>query len=325
MLKPFLVAIACGLLVAGCDDPDAAPTSPSAAPSRLTLSAAAPGHTLLSGSSLRIAARVTTEDGAALAGVPVEFSTTTGTLAIAIGRTNESGEASAVLTASDTATVRASAGGRDAAPLTVASLAPFRVSVAPAMTPVVVGMRDMIVTVTGLVSAPPVTSSLTLTCGAAGAVSIQPPSPTPTPIVTHPCTFPSAGSYTVSAAASTANGWSTSGSTTIEVSAAPAAPGTSPTPSPAPTITISSGEVTRGTGYAEWRFGSSSNTAMQQFVFDFGDGHAATHVPGGARVTGQEQHLYTAAGSYTVRVTGTPANGRAEVSASTTITVQVNP
>jgi adhesin/invasin len=302
----FLAAFA-----AGCDDADTVPTAaPSPVASQIAVTTF-PSYVLRSGSTATITARVTSSNGNSLANVPVTFSTTAGTLSAASAVTSDAGSATVTLEGTDAAVVTADASGargevsiEGRAPYAIRLISPSTVFTDGASFQVAVDQNISVVN-------PPSPSAVTLDCGTGNPVTI-------TGTRQLVCTYPSAGTYTVRANATAANGWTLTEASTVQATARGGSSTTPPTSNVTPTVTLNASQANG----REWRFTATSNVEMERFVFDFGEGDSsATRIAEGTRMTATEQHLYTAAGQKTVRVTAAPADRRPEVSATTTITV----
>lgn len=103
------------------------------------------------------------------------------------------------------------------------------------------------------------------------------------------CTFAAVGDYTVTASVIAPNTETFSASTVVSVQAAPPPP-----PAPALALEIDAQRITSTATQAEWRFRVFVSEPLTNVVWDFGD-----HSTGYGTV---EQHVYKAAGTYTVRV-----------------------
>lgn len=306
---PLVLAV----LVVGCDDPDLAPGRPSPIASTLTIEAL-PAVVFQSGSTARVTARVTDTNGTRVSGTPVEFSTDTGTLDATMVTTNENGTATVTVTAAETATVRASAIGlnRD---VTLPGVAPFTVTVTPAVTSATVGtpVAIRVVAVAPTVANAPTPQTLTLTCaGETQTLSGN----------QAPCTFTSAGQHTVTATG-TVNGWTTTGRATIAITARPDAPTPTPIPAPIPVLDAtlscqtSAGSLIIACNVASVRYGGSliGSETITEVRWDWGDQDTEYGVA--------LPHDYAVAGTYTVqaRVTANTSDGLKSTTVSTTVRV----
>ena len=327
---PIAVALAV-VVVTGCDDADSIPVQPSRTASALTLSAF-PTTVLRSGSDVRVTARVTDEHGGLIEGTTVNFSTTSGTLTPSAATTSSSGTASATLSASDVARVTASLASGASAAIDLPAVAPFTIAIdRPSTVPVAGATFTVQVTPNGGVVSPPGPALVTINCGFGSTVDV-------TASRSHQCVFPSAGDFTVEAAAGAANGWTTSERVQVTATTSPSSP--SPT-NPSAAVSLVAVEIGRQTGRAEWRLSATATVPMARFEFDFGDGAKATKTGEGNGLSAAEQHLYTpppAANngctanatntkrmSCVIKVTASPkTESLSEVSATQTIDITVN-
>ena len=265
----------------------------SAAAERVTVSASAIGST---GGTSTITARVEDTSGNPLSGVPVQFSTTRGTLSATSANTNASGIATVSLTTTVEATVTATAGSKSA----TATVTPATRSGLAISSP------------TTITASAPAQFTFTLSSvagvqnvrvnwgdGTGQDIGVQTSN-----VQTH--VFPDAGNYNVTATALMTDGSSetpvvsgiSAGAFQVGISAS------NPNPSPNNQVTFTA-TVTPNT------------VNVFQFRWDFGDGD--TDTTDGPVAT----HIYTAASSNqnrTVTVTVVPVIGRSR-SNSTTIRV----
>jgi PKD repeat protein len=260
---------------------------------------ASPGTIPALGGSVVLIAGVRGTGGQPLTGIPVTFSTTTGTLTPTTAVTDSSGEARVTLTATQEARVRARAGTKESTELVV--------SVRPA---------------TGLTVTPPATAPL---AGAVTTISVAPIGTnavvrnvrldfgdgsstdlgTITAATTVPHRYASSGTYALRATGIDANGEAVSGSSSVIVlPSAPVNVNVTATPNPAGVnalVTLTA-VVT------------PTSTAVERFDWNFGDGSPVSSTSGTITT-----HAYTAVGTYTVTVSvtttdgTTPSPGRVEV------------
>jgi hypothetical protein len=302
-LLPLLVVLV------GCDDADPLEVRPSPIATHVALTASAPAVLLRSGGTVTVRATVTDPNGTRVANTPVEFSADTGSLSAQLVTTDALGVAAVVLSGHEATTVRASAAGQNAS-MTIGAVNPFTLAVVSESTPVTLNqpaaMRVTVTPATGVIN-PPMPQSLSLTCAdrtapMSGGVGY--------------CTFGSTGTALVTVTGTTADGWATTGQTSVQVVAART------TEPPAATVSLSTVQVS-GT---EWGIRATASVPMRSIGFIFGDGASASRVFDAAGGTfAAESHIYPAAvgtaKTYTVQVIGTPLDGRPAVTQTTTITI----
>ncbi len=215
LMRSGWLLLTCVALVggaSGCRNTPSPLPLPSPVAQRLTLSAS-PAFVLTSGSDIAIEAIMRSATDDAIVGVEVELAVDAdaGTLAPrASVRTDASGRTATRLTADQAVTVRGSAGDLRAS-LLVPVVAPFRLEVQQTRTPArpmeSTPIQARVHTVPGIVDTP--SPRLTIDC-AGGA-------PVATFLLERTCVFPAFGTYTVTGTAVTANGWTTSATTTVTV------------------------------------------------------------------------------------------------------------
>ncbi len=255
---------------------------------------ATPSTVPATGGTVNVVAAALDANGNRLVGVPVTFSTTAGTLSSSVATTDASGNASVTLTTNRAATVTALAGA--ATPATTAIAVGAATSVALAVTP------------TPGIAGQPVTLTVTPAAGTTPRVVVTWGDGTATDLgtvaaargVTH--TYASPGNYTITATA-TGEGDTFSTSVTETVNAAPGVTLTA-TPPSGPVTTVFSFTITPPAG-----------SSARSVVVDFGDGDRIDL--GAITAATTVTHRYQSAGSKTVRVTQTDANG----AISTAVTV----
>lgn len=303
-------AFSCAVLLAGCgSDATVAPTpvpqpspgpAPAATPSRLELSAS-PSRLLLSGSTITVTGRFTDSAGAPLAGRTIQLSTAAGSLSSTLPVTDSSGAVTVTLTGNGPTTVLASSSGINAS-LDVPAIEPFTVTVDSKYS--VITPPDTVeiyVTVTpaaGVANAPAPTS-VTLSCGNGQTINLGDQR-------TTNCTFREKDTYVVTATATAANGWSTSG--TVRVSAIPKEI----------SVTLTYREVAHGAGEIEVEFIVVGAPERSVCMWDFGEGTKRT----GAC---NQNIVYALAdtddGEVTVSVIVDPRTGADKVTIEKTITL----
>ncbi|HEY7445663.1 MAG TPA: PKD domain-containing protein [Vicinamibacterales bacterium] len=265
--------------------------------------AASPGTIPALGGSVVLTATVRGTGGQGLAGIPVTFSATTGSLNPQTAITDSLGEARSTLTASQESRVTARAGTKVSSELVVA--------VRPA---------------TGLTVTPPATAPL---AGAVTTISVAPigtnavvrnvvvdfgdgsstPLGTITAATSVPHIYQSSGTYTVRANGIDSNGEAVSGSTSVIV--LPSAP---VNVNLTATAGNSTGPFTVGQQVTFTAVVTPTTTQVERYVWNFGDGTPVISTSGNVTT-----HGFAAAGTYPATVTvtttdgTTPAPGRVEV------------
>ena len=310
-------AIALALVVVtACDDADTVPVQPTRTASALTLTAF-PTTVLRSGSDISVTARVTDGQGALIEGTSVSFTTSSGSVNPSAATTSSSGIASVTLSASDAVRVTASLSTGTSASLDLPAVAPFALTLDRPSTILVAGTTFGVqVTPNVAVVNPPGPTAVTINCGFGSSVDV-------TATRSHRCVFPSAGDFTVEAAARTANGWTLTDraqvTAVIDPTSAPPSSGTG-------TLTLSVTDVTS----REMRITATSTVLIREFRFIFDDRPGNQNPPAttqrfdgpGALSTSAQYRYPDGSGSYKVTVRAEPANGSAVVTADTTITFQ---
>ena len=216
------------------------------------------------GGTVTIAATVSDADGNSLAGVPVSFSTTAGTLGATRVNSAAGGEATTTLTTSSAATVTATAGSRSATVAVAVNDAPTVVVTTTTTTPTVAEATVFSVVTTAPGS--PI-SSASIDFGDGASLSLG--SLTGTTSVSHVYTV--AGNYTVVATAIDNSGQQVSVSTVITVVAQ--------TPLNV-TLTSSTTSPTLNTPVAFSATVTPTTVAIVRYEWAFGDG-GRTRRPGG--------------------------------------------
>jgi PKD repeat protein len=260
---------------------------------------ATPGTIPATGGSVVLLATVRGTGGQGLAGIPVTFSATTGSLNPSTVVTDSLGEARSTLTSNQESRVTARAGTK-------------------VSSEVVVGVRPA----TGLTVTPPATAPL---AGAVTTITVAPigtnavvrnvvvdfgdgsstPLGTIVASTTVPHAYQSSGTYSVRATGIDANGEAVSGSTSIIVlPSAPINVNLTATPNPA----------TVGAQVTLTAVVTPANTPVERYVWNFGDGTPVSSTSGNITT-----HGFAAIGTYTVTVSATttdgttPSPGRIEV------------
>jgi adhesin/invasin len=283
------------------------------------------------GGSATITASVVDTNGNALAGVPVSFTTTAGSLTQSVVNTDQNGNAQTTLTTSQQATVTASVGAQ--APSTGTGTGTTTSTTSATVTVNVTAVPTLLITPpTGTVSAglaASFTFAVTVPSSNGSAVrgvhvdwgdgrSQDLGAITGSAVVAH--AFGSPGSYTVSATLTDAVGNTVPAQTTVVVTAKPQ-PVVSIT---APTTTPTAGTDTVFTGSVA--IAASTPTVIDNVTIDFGDG-TVTSLGAVAGTNIALHHVYSATTvgngkTFTVMLTATDSNGGVGT-ATTTVFVQV--
>jgi hypothetical protein len=255
-----------------------------AAAARVVLNAS-PGTVPAGGGTVTLTAVVMDENGNRLAGVPVTFSSTSGTLLNATVLTDSNGEAKTTLTTNQQAQVSVTAGGQTAQ-LTISVNPPINVSISVSSATPLAGQ--------------PVTFAVSASVGSGGAPlrevvvnwgdgeqqSLGTPS---SGSVTISHVYRNAGNYTATVTATDTAGQGASASTSVIVTS-PAKPLVSLT---VPNAVVVNTIFTAQVSVAQ----NPSNLTVQSVEFNFGDGIVK-------RVNGlQTTHAYGAVNNYNVRAT----------------------
>jgi hypothetical protein len=265
---------------------------------------AEPATVSVNGGSVEIVASVTDANGNGVAGVPVVFSATNGTLSSNTALTDNTGTARTSLQTNRTSAVTAAVGAKTSTPVTVNAVALPNVTIAVASG---VGGQQLEV-------GTPITFTVT-TPSTSGANS----NPIRSVVVdfgdgtqenlgalngstniSH--TYQQPGTYRVTATATDADGFTNTGTTTISVSErSPITVTMDATPNP-----VSRSGTTQG--LVEFRatasIGSSFTSAGLTYFWDFGDGSSRT-TTGGAT-----NHVYSRTGIFTASVRVRGPNGQ---------------
>ena len=247
-----------------------------------------------SGGTVTLTARVTGENGQGLSGIPVAFTTSSGTLSSDTATSDANGDASVQLTTNREAVVTARAGGE-----------------ADELTVEVAAVGTVTLTATAADSGQPTSLLVTPTSGTAPRVTISWGDGQQSDLgvvstartVTH--IYESPGTFTITATA-TDNGETNTTSTTVVI-----------TPPDAVGLTVS---PTTGTTANTFTFTVTPNTAagVQNVTIDFGDG--TSRDLGAITAATPVSNRYGSPGTYVIRVVQTTATG-AEIVTSTTLTV----
>ncbi len=248
------------------------------------------------GGTVDVIANVVDEAGNGLAGIPVIFSTTAGTLGATQVNTSDAGEARTTLTTNKDATVTATSGSATAAKVDIKVGAPPTGSVAVSSSTITAG-QSVVITVTAGTSAAPATLATTLNFGDGTTQNLG--TVTGSTAVTH--TYNTAGTYTITANFTDSNGDTTNAATSVAVGQRVVQSVTLGAPSPTSPTTSAplSFTVTVGT--------TAGALPVSNVRVDFGDGSA---IDLGA-VTGDTSvsHTYTTAATYQIKATLTDTGG----------------
>lgn len=260
---------------------------------------ATPGTIPATGGSVVLLATVRGTGGQGLAGIPVTFSATSGTLNPSTAITDSLGEARSTLTSNQESRVTARAGTKVSSELLVALRPPTGLTVTPPATAPLAGA------VTTISVAPVGTNAVVRNVVVDFGDGSSTPLGTITAATTVPHAYQSSGTYSVRATGIDANGEAVSGSTSVIV--LPSAPVNV-------NLTASPNPATAGAQVTLTAVVTPANTPVERYVWSFGDGTPAISTSG--NVT---SHGFAAIGTYTVTVTvtttdgTTPSPGRVEV------------
>lgn len=279
-------------------------------PLKLTVGGAAAARVLVTanpsripaGGSSAITATVSDANGNAISGVTIAFTTDTGTVSNTVALTNSSGQATTTLTTTKDATVTATVGAAGSSAVTpgtvkvtVTTLPEISIAVATGSSQV----AGQIVTFTITVNAGSATDSFQNVVVNFGDGTSTPPLGSGSPIsVSH--TFNSPGSYTVTATGTTLSGDTKSSATVIVIQP----------------VLVSLSASKNSTLPLTENFTATvtpSGTPVSNYHWEFGDGTSQD------TSNNTTSHTYTAASTYTARVTITTAGGQT-ASSSTTFT-----
>jgi hypothetical protein len=282
-----------------------------AAAARVVLNAS-PGTVPAGGGTITLTATVMDENGNRLAGVPVTFASTAGTLLNGTVLTDSNGEARTTLTTAQQAQVSVTAGGQTAQ-LTVSVSPPINVSISVASGTTPIAGQPVAFSVTasaGSGGAP--LSSVVVAWGDGEEQSLGTPS---SGAITVNHVYRNTGTYTATVTATDTAGQRATASTSVIVTSAvrPLVSLTVPTSVAANTIFTAQVSISQ----------NPNNLTVQSTEFNFGDSVVR-------RVNGlQTTHVYTSAGNYNIRATVTFSDGqqataeagiRVTLSATTTTT-----
>lgn len=246
-----------------------------------------------SGGTVTLTATVTGTNGRLLQGIPVNFSSTRGTLSSSSAVSDTSGNATVTLTTSGDTDVTATAGSKTSTAVKITALVPPAVTLSCAVgatancSSVSVGQT---VTFTAARTAGVIVSS-TLDFGDGSSVDLG----ALTGSASVPHTYTQTGTFTARLTARDANGETSTSVQVVQVNAA--------------TLTV----TTTKAGMTVTATATASSTATQ-YQWDFGDGFTTT------TTTNTAQRTYVAAGTYTIQVTAA-LQGGGTVSGSTAVAV----
>jgi len=221
---------------------------------------------LTTGSAAQVTVVVSSPSGQRVPGARVSFSVSNGTIEPREQTTDQSGMASASVTASSSTTVTVRVDDRTQQ-ITLPAVPAFSVSLigeSPAyadrwgLTVNVAPNRDVV--------ASPQPARVVIDCGTGSQTTM--PEFIGTSGLT--CVFGQPGDYTVRASAIAANGWTVQQTMRVSAGLRPGPPVAPVPPVPVGFLTLDATEVTRGTTYAEWRFNANTNSRVT--TWDFGDG-----------------------------------------------------
>jgi PKD domain-containing protein/Big-like domain-containing protein len=260
---------------------------------------ASPGTIPPLGGSVVLTATVRGTGGQGLAGIPVSFSATSGSLNPTTAVTDSLGDARSTLTASQESRVQARAGTKVSSELTIGVRAATGLTVtAPATAPLAGAVTTISVAPIGTNA---VVRNVVLEFGDGSSTPLG----TITAATSVPHIYQSSGTYSVRATGIDSNGDAASGATSVIV--LPSAPvNVNLTASPNPATVSAQVTLTAVV--------TPTTTQVERFVWNFGDGSPVISTSGNITT-----HGYAAIGTYTVTVTvtttdgTTPSPGRVEV------------
>jgi PKD repeat protein len=260
---------------------------------------ASPGTIPPLGGSVVLTATVRGTGGQGLAGIPVSFSATNGSLNPTTAVTDSLGDARSTLTASQESRVQARAGTKVSSELTIGVRAATGLTVTPPATAPLAGA------VTTITVAPIGTNAVVRNVVLEFGDGSSTPLGTITAATSVPHIYQSSGTYSVRATGIDSNGDAASGATSVIV--LPSAPvNVNLTASPNPATVSAQVTLTAVV--------TPTTTQVERFVWNFGDGSPVISTSGNITT-----HGYAAIGTYTVTVTvtttdgTTPSPGRVEV------------
>ena len=254
------------------------------------------------GSTVTITASVSDVDGNTLPGVPVSFSTTTGTLGATLVNSNAAGVAATTLTTSSVATVTATAGTRTATVAVAVNDAPTMTVIPTTTSPTVGQATTFTVAVTAGTNR---ITSAAIDFGDGTSLSLG--TLTGSTTVSH--VYGAAGSYTVIGTATDSSGEQVSVSTVVTVGAQIPLNVTLTGPTTNPTVNTPVSFTATATA-------SSSAVAILRFEWSFGDGTSVN------TSSGSTSHVYSSAGLKTVQVTAVAVDGREGTTQTQVLVVQ---
>lgn len=275
-----------------------------------------PGTVSPSGGSVELIATVVSDNGRALSGIGVTFSTDQGTLSAPTATTDSNGEARTTLTTAQKASVTATAGAKTSSAVTVdvRSAPGVTISCAPSSgsgncSAVQAGSTNTatVVFTIAKTSSSSTLRTATLDFGDGGSQGLGTLAGSTT--VTHTYTGPSGStprSYTATVQATDINGETTSATTTVIITAR-----AERTPI---NVTLAASSETGTANGQRWTFtatatgggeGGTGNAAIESFTWDFGDG--SDEVTTSGNITA---HVYTSETRRTVTVKVKTADGR---------------
>lgn len=262
---------------------------------------ATPGSIPVGGGSVVLLATVRGTGGQGLAGIPVTFSATTGSLNPSTAVTDALGEARSTLTTTQESRVQARAGTKVSSEITVGIRPATGLTVTPPATAPLAGA------VTAITVAPigkdAVVRNVVVNFGDGSSIALG----TITSATTVPHAYQSSGTYSVRATGIDSNDDPVSGSTSVVV--LPSAPVNV-------NLTASPNPATVGALVTFTAVVTPTNTAVERFDWNFGDN--ATRSTSGTITS----HGYAAAGIYPVTVTVTTTDGTTPAPGSVEVKVQ---
>lgn len=267
-----------------------------AATSRVTLTAA-PSSVPSNGGSTTISALVADQSGNPLSGVPVNFTTTAGTLSATVVNTNSGGIAQTTLTTNVQANVTATAGSTTSAALTIGvSVRPtVSIAVASGSAPIEGAIATLSVTANAGTGGSPI-QNVVVNYGDGSSDELG--AITGTVAVQH--VYRDDGSFTPSVTATDTAGNTNTASTVIVVQ---------------PFLVTITASQSSTSNTVTFTVNTPAGVSISNYSWNFGDGSTTNST------SNPVQHTYAADGTYTVRVTARSTTGESR-QGTATITVQ---
>jgi PKD repeat protein len=263
---------------------------------------ASPSSVPAGGGTVTLTAIVRDASGNALAGVPVTFSTTAGTLSQSTVTSDTNGQATTTLSTTRDATVTAAAGAKTATlNLTVTAAPTVSVSVSPA-TPAAGQAAVFTITVTPATNGAPV-QSVTIDYGDGSQQALGSGSTSASHI------YSEEGTYTVRVTVRDTDGQESSQVLVIVVTPPAAIP---------VTVAVNTTAPVPGSAVSFTATATAANSSVARYEWNFGDGQTAT--TSGPTTT----HVYNTTGTFIVQVHAVGADG-SEGDGQTSVVVNAAP